>query len=392
LKSFKGNQVLRVVPTTQEHVEILQTHRTAAQLDFWSDDVAIGGAVDIHVPKCMTKSLYKELADAGLNVTVWIPDVQILVDRQKEPSADWLAQYHTYADVLTWVKQLPRRFPHLVSLVPLGKSHEGRDLLAVQLTSNKTKNPVGLWYDGGLHAREWITVATVLWMTNQLLEDYGNDPVVTALLDNLVITVLPIFNPDGYDFTWTNNRMWRKTRSPNSGTSCIGTDPNRNWDFHWGGAGSSSNPCDDSYMGAYAFSEIEVRTVAGYIKAQGNIQGYINFHSYSQLWMSPWGWTTALPKDYKKQNDLSAQCVQALGKVFGTQYEYGPIATTIYPAAGSSADWTYGVCGTLYSYGVELRDTGDYGFLLPPNQIVPSGQETYAALKVFAQAVQKVQL
>lgn len=290
---------------------------------------------------------------------------------------------------------------HLLNLI-------GRTLLAVQITSNKSKTPVGAWFDGGLHAREWITTATTLWMANQLLTDYGNDPIVTHLLDNMVITVLPVFNPDGYSWTWTNNRMWRKTRTPNPGSSCVGTDPNRNWDFHWGEAGTSPDPCSDAYEGPKAFSEIEVKTVAYYIAAQKNIQvrlahlpfvllanffpqGYINFHSYSQLWMSPWGWTSNLPKDYNKQNALSASCVSALGALFGTQYEYGPIATTIYPASGSSADWTYGVANVLYSYGVELRDTGTYGFLLPPDQIVPSGQETYAAVKVWLQRVLSTQ-
>jgi len=392
LKSFRGNQVLRIQPTTQAHVAILEAHREANQLDFWSDEIVIGSVVDVHVPQNIITGFSRQMVDAGINITVWIDDVQALVEKQKEPAADWFAAYHTYADVITWVNQLPRRFPHLVTLVTLGKSYQGRDLLAIKIASNKTQNPVGLWYDGGLHAREWITTATVLWMTNQLLEEYGVDPVVTSLIDNLVITVLPIHNPDGYDYTWTGDRMWRKTRTPNAGSSCIGTDPNRNWDYKWGGAGASNNPCSESFMGSHAFSEIEVRTVAGYIQAQKNIQGYINFHAYSQLWMSPWGWTTDRPKDYTKQNQLSAACVKALKSLYGTEYGYGPISTTIYPASGSSADWTYGVCGTLYAYGVELRDTGRYGFLLPPAQIIPSGQETYAALKVFAQAVAQVKL
>jgi len=221
-------------------------------------------------------------------------------------------------------------------------------------------------------------------MLGHLLSDYSTDPVVTKLVNELEIYVLPIFNADGYDYTWTTDRMWRKTRSPNAGSTCIGTDPNRNWDFEWGGAGADPDPCSDAYYGSGPFSEVEVRTVGLYIKNAGNIRGYINFHSYSQLWMSPWGYTENLPPDYNVQNILSAQCVAAIKAVYGTTYQYGPIATIIYPASGSSADYTYGVAKVLYSYGVELRDTGEYGFLLPPDQIVPSGVETYAALKVWA--------
>lgn len=222
-------------------------------------------------------------------------------------------------------------------------------------------------------------------MLNQFLLDADTDPVVKQILDSLELYILPVFNPDGYSYTWTNNRMWRKTRSPNPGSSCIGTDPNRNWDFEWGGEGISRDPCSDAYLGPKAFSEIEVNSVGLYLRNNsGKFRGYINFHSYSQLWMSPWGYTAALPPDFTIQDNLSAKCVAALKSVNNIVYLHGNIAVIIYPASGSSADYTYATAKILYSYGVELRDTGQYGFLLPPNQIVPSGRETYEAVKVWA--------
>ncbi len=167
----------------------------------------------------------------------------------------------------------------------------------------------------------------------------------------------------------------------------MGTDPNRNWAFHWGEAGSSTQACSDSYQGPSAASEIEVQTIQSYLCGVKNLVGYINFHAYSQLWMSPWGYTDALPADYTDQNNLSAAAVAAIKSVYGTVYDYGPISTTIYPASGSSADYTYGVCGVKYSYGVELRDTGKYGFLLPPDQIIPSGIETYAGIVAMGEYI-----
>merc|ERR1712167_102376 len=101
----------------------------------------------------------------------------------------------------------------------------------------------------------------------------------------------------------------------------------------------------------------------------------------------PWGYTSDPADDYEQQNAVASDAVDALAAVHGTKYDFGPIATTIYPASGPSADFTYGTCGAVYSYGVELRDTGRYGFLLPEDQIVPSGQETLAGVKVLAQAV-----
>jgi len=235
--------------------------------------------------------------------------------------------------------------------------------------------------------REWISTATVIYMLGHILEDYGLDTTITTLVDNLEIYVLPVFNPDGYEFSWTGNRMWRKTRQPNTGSSCIGTDPNRNWIFQWGGAGVSRDPCSDAYLGIRPFSQIEVELVALFIKDTGNFKGYINFHAYSQLWMGPWGYTIQDAPDEPLQTNLAGRCAATLHAVHGTQYQYGPIATTIYLASGSSVDYTYAEANVLYSFAVELRDTGSWGFLLPANQIVPSGEETLGAVVLWALAV-----
>ncbi|CAF3841641.1 unnamed protein product [Rotaria magnacalcarata] len=94
--------------------------------------------------------------------------------------------------------------------------------------------------------------------------------------------------------------------------------------------------------------------------------------------MSPWGYTTKPPDQFKLQDDGSAQAVDALGSVFGTQYTHGNIGATIYIASGNTVDWTFGTANIIYSYAIELRDTGEFGFVLPEDQIVPSGQETLA--------------
>jgi hypothetical protein len=118
------------------------------------------------------------------------------------------------------------------------------------------------------------------------------------------------------------------------------------------------------------------------------VKGYVNFHSYEQLWMSNWGYTNKLPPDYQQQNALSAAVTEAIKATHGKVYGYGPIATTIYPASGSSADYTYGVCGIKYSYGAELRDTGENGFILPTTEIIPNGEEIFAGIVAMAKYIQ----
>lgn len=79
----------------------------------------------------------------------------------------------------------------------------------------------------------------------------------------------------------------------------------------------------------------------------------------------------------------------ALKNVYGTKYVVGGICKTIYPASGSTVDWGYAEGGVKYPYAIELRDTGKYGFLLPPEFIIPSGEETFAGIIAISNAILK---
>lgn len=351
-----------------------------------------GLPADVLTTDATRKTMEAILEKIGVKYEVMIPDVQSVIDEEALKVADtdaaYFENYHTYEEVFENYENLAAEFPTMASVSNIGKTYQDKDIKIITFSTAPGTGKPALWFDGGLHAREWITVATVNWMADFLVRSYGTDEDATFMLDNFDIIFCPIINVDGYAYTWTDDRMWRKTLSPNT-RSCLGTDPNRNWAFHWGEAGSNSVECSDSYMGSEPASEVEVQTVQSYICSHNDtIKGYVNFHSYSQTWMSNWGYTDELPPDYQVQNDLSMAAVTAIKSVHGTSYEYGPIATAIYPASGSSADYTYGVCGVVYSYGVELRDTGKYGFLLPPDQIIPSGEETFAGLAAMARFIQ----
>merc|ERR1712098_112035 len=150
-----------------------------------------------------------------------------------------------------------------------------------------------VWIDGGIHAREWISLATVTWMLRELVENPGNN---ADLLEGLDWYFLPSHNPDGYEFSRTNNRMWRKTRSDNGGIfHCKGVDANRNWGFHWNEGGSSNDKCSD------------------------------NIHSYSQLILLPWGFQSTPPEDYDQMYILAMLGSDALTAVHGKFYETGCI-------------------------------------------------------------------
>merc|ERR1712113_408513 len=132
-------------------------------------------------------------------------------------------------------------------------------------------------------------------------EGYSQNP---DYLDKINWYFIPSASPDGYTYTFETDRMWRKTRSPQGG--CIGVDPNRNWDFHWGESGVSDNPCTEVFPGDEAFSEIETRNIRDFVQTLEPTPILSHcFHSYSQLWLWPYGYDyDAYPENREELEQL----------------------------------------------------------------------------------------
>jgi len=271
--------------------------------------------------------------------------------------------------------------PAIATIENIGYSTEGRDLRLIKLGVNPNDNTKPIYFiDSLIHAREWITGASTTYFIQYLVDGYNNnDAVVRQLLTTYTVYVLPVLNPDGYEFTHTNTRLWRKTRAANSGSTCIGTDPNRNWDHQWNVAGASTNPCSEIYSGTGPNSSPEVKAISDYLLSLGSrIKIYIAVHSYSQLLLWSWGYTTALPPDDAALRQRGTAALSALTANYGTPYTAGTITNVLYAASGSAVDFGYEKVGIKYSYTIELRDTGTNGFQLPTAQIGPSGVENTA--------------
>jgi len=244
-----------------------------------------------------------------------------------------------------------------------------------------------VYIQGGIHAREWISSATVAYITNELLTTYETNSTAKTLLSELQIVVIPNVNPDGYTYTWVTNRLWRKNRRANAGGS-FGVDLNRNWDDHWGGDGSSSNPSSDTYHGTAPFSEPETLAVSNFINRSGPFAVAIDYHSYGQLINRPWGWTRTAPPNEAEAKLVGDGIRDSIAEAHKIVYTSQP-AWALYTTSGSASDWFYGQGKIPLSYTIELRDTGAYGFELPPAQIIPTGQENYNGFVYFATHVLK---
>jgi hypothetical protein len=188
-------------------------------------------------------------------------------------------------------------------------------------------NKKSLIFEGTHHAREWISPATVNWFLNELLT--SSDTEVKAIANTYDLYFFPVTNPDGYEYSWTTDRLWRKTRRPTTNLLCTGIDLNRNWDNFFNQGGTSFNPCSNIYAGETPFSEPESRQLADFIKSVPNLAGYFAFHSYSQLLMIPYGWTHELLDNYDQLYEIGVKAIETLKAKYGTEYEVGSIANII---------------------------------------------------------------
>jgi len=190
-----------------------------------------------------------------------------------------------------------------------------------------------------------------------------------------------MLNPDGYHFSWTGDRYWRKNRNPNNGHKCKGVDLNRNYDIEWMNAGTSTNPCSSTYGGKSAFSEPESQAHRDHMLSIPNKKAYLTYHAYSEFIIYPYSSSFEKEAWNKMELDTMAQEMQqAIATKYQHTYEYGEGAIAFYPASGGSDDWAHSI-GVPLSFTIELRDTGSYGFILPENQILPTCIENMEGIR-----------
>ena len=298
--SYDGYKVLRTQHLNMTTAKALQNLRLEDTFDFWKDPV-IGRSADIMVSPQGLKGLEDLLAAHGIHHTVMIEDVEALHQNNKRKikvtaGYDW-EDYYGHDDINDFIDGLASGSnSDWVKTVSIGKSYEGRDMRVIEITKAGPGAPIA-WIEAGIHAREWIASATATFIINELVNNYeANKDIV----DNLNIHILPMTNPDGYEYSRNSDRYWRKNRSPQGG--CKGVDLNRNWGYHWGEAGVSNNPCSDIFCGDSPFSEIESQNVKNYVEGLNPtpVLGH-TIHSYSQLWLWPYGYAyNAYPSNYRE--------------------------------------------------------------------------------------------
>lgn len=300
---------------------------------------------------------------------------------------NWKSFFHLKT-IYSWLEHMVAQYPTDLTLIDMGNSTEGVPIKGLKLSRNKSNKAI--FIESGIHAREWIAPAAATYLLNELLTT--KEEAVQNLANNYNWIVFPCVNPDGYKYTFEHDRMWRKNRQLFD--ICRGVDLNRNYPDHWNTTGASGDPCRYDYSGPNAGSETETTRLMNFLTVHAEkeqIRTYIALHSYSQMIMFPYGYTREHIANYDDLQEFGRNAAGRIRELTGRNYTSGSLIETIYPSSGGSMDWAYSKIKIPIAYTFELRGPPDSSdmFILPANEIEPTSQEAFAAIRTIVEGAAK---
>ncbi|CAG5016933.1 unnamed protein product [Parnassius apollo] len=374
------------------------------ELDVWSDATPTRPGL-ILVPGPMRQLFEREITATGAQYEIQVQNIKEMLDMEDQLLAaaelrsnrsDGRLSFdtiHRYQAVDDYLVELGEKYP-TVTVVSAGKSFEGRDIkyLKVSTTNFQDSSKPVIMIQSLLHSREWITLPATLYAIEKLVVDITD----TDLVDKIDWIILPIANPDGYEFSHTNTRFWRKNRSTGHmvGNLCLGVDLNRNFDINWGTL-SSNSVCSETFHGQGPFSEPETAIIRDIVQEHFNrLELYIDIHSFGSMILYAYG-NRELPPNALTLQVVGVRMAQAIDAVkwpTNPNYLVGNSALIInYMDSGSSNDYVQAI-GIPLSYCYELPayrniNNSVYGFLVDPDFIEQAGYETWQGIKEGARFV-----
>jgi carboxypeptidase T len=352
---------------------------SALAVDVWSEHRGPGLPLDVVIAH---RDLAR-LAAEGVEWTVLDEDIDATARAEATRLAttmtvaatatpeQWYAEFRDFTAIEARLEHLATQYPQRASLHSIGASFDGRPILALRIGGDD-EDDISVLINGTQHAREWIAAMTSMCVAERLVREADHDEEVRAVVDRSEVWVVPVVNPDGYQYSWGQDRYWRKNRRGSHGV-----DLNRNWGVAWGGSGSSPNKRSDTYRGEGPFSEPESSALRDLARREG-VELHVDFHAYGQLVLFPWNHSSRRTDDHARLAAIGDTMASAIFDAHGTRYRLIR-GVELYPAAGTMTDYMYGEAEAL-SYTIELRPKSGSGFVLPPDQIKPTCDEGFAAV------------
>ncbi len=290
------------------------------------------------------------------------------------------ARYHNYAEMVAELDKAVADHGSIVRKFSIGKSYQNRNIWAAKISDNVAtdENEPEVLFDALHHAREHLTVEQALAVLRWLSDGYTTNSTVKRLVDTREIYIVFMVNPDGgeYDLTGSPYRGWRKNRQPNSGSSFVGTDLNRNYDYHFGCCGGSSgSPSSLNYRGAKGFSAPETRAMRDFINSRvvngrQQITAAITFHTAGEQVLWPYGYTFAdVPIDMTRDDHAA---LQAIGQKLAAKNAYRPMQSSgLYITDGDEIDWAYGRHRIfMYTFEMYPDPSTSLSRFYPPDEVI----------------------
>jgi extracellular matrix protein 14 len=305
----------------------------------------------------------------------------------------FFSEYQRLSAIHIWMNQAAELYAGHTELISVGTSYEGREMLGLRISARRDPAKPGsqrktILITGGAHAREWITVSSVNYMALRFMASYGSNASFTALTNAFDWVFVPVLNPDGYEYSWTHDRFWRKTRQPTHYAACDGFDLDRSWGYQFDFS-ARTHPCSGNFPGQAPWQATEAAQMRQWVRNQTGARfvAYVDLHSYSQQILYPYAYSCDLyPPSWENLEELAWGLARAMGgRKYGSGYgigracegnvalDKGGAMSRVDRGGGSSLDWFYHEAGVRYAYQIKLPDTGSYGFLLPEDYIVPVG-------------------
>ncbi|XP_058835284.1 carboxypeptidase B1-like [Topomyia yanbarensis] len=385
-----------VVPKSDAHVRFLRELNLKNEtLDFWLLTTLIEHEVHIKVPAEQDLRFQTELLAQGLKPVVKSSRLSSCINSvlQKRAtkyvpveSLDFTRRYLSYNDIDRYIDYIGRKYSQIVTVSTIGSSFEKRPLRTVTITRDKS-NKKAILIDAGIHAREWLAPTSALYVISQLVQhgDANGD-----LLNNLTWIILPLVNPDGYEYSLTRDRYWRKNRHPFR--RCVGTDGNRNFDYHWGEQGASRNECRPTYSGPKPFSEPESRAVRNLMLSNNQtVKFYLTLHSYGRYLLYPWGYRKGLPKTWRYMDAVARAGSDAMKLSHNVKYTVGGAGKILYEASGGSDDYALAVARIPISIIMELP-ADERGFHPAEEMIRSLVEEAFSGIRAMALKMMQLNL
>ncbi|CAH2241664.1 jg26964 [Pararge aegeria aegeria] len=297
----------------------------------------------------------------------------------KADSFSWTS-YHNLEGIYQWMTDIAAENSEKLNLTAIGLSAEGREILAIEFHNPKAKGTVII--EGGLHGNEWITTEFVTYLIYHIAKaDKARNVKLQQVATKYRWILIPVVNPDGYVYSMSNDRMWRKNRNK-LGNGLVGVDLNRNFDYNFCSHDSSNKSTDDNYCGSRPFSEPETQAISNYVRRNSyNLKFYFSIHAYGQKIIVPYSDRVKHLENFSEMENYGKQAILQIYKLYRVKYGIGTIYDIYgYRSSGDSVSWVKKSYNVKYALTFLLRDNGTYGYALPPAMILPSCKEMLVGL------------